>query len=63
MNGAVDHDAHQLGIEALDFKREDIGHILEEIARRLSRAVQRLRLEGGRRIPDLLQLEKGEKPT
>jgi hypothetical protein len=47
----------RLGIDCLDLKREDIVKVLVEIARKLSRAVRRMQLEGAKRIPDLLRLE------
>ena len=57
MTGRPLAQPESLGVETMDLRREDLSQTLAAIAARLGRAVERMRLEGAPRIPDLLRLE------
>lgn len=55
MAGGTSPWAEALGMPVMYFAREDIGRVLGELAGKLSRAVKRMQLAGGSRIPNLLE--------
>lgn len=58
MTGSASAQARDLGIDVLDFHQKDIVRILLDLAHRLGQAAKQLKLEGGRRLPDLLRLSQ-----
>jgi len=50
MQGSENANAKALGIECLDFSREDISRVLAELACNLGQSVARMRMEGGRAV-------------